>query len=40
MSDVNAVAKDLGVEVNVQGKKIEEINTDMETAKDAVEGGK
>eukprot|EP00347_Sterkiella_histriomuscorum_P016527 403352848 len=40
MGDVNAVAKDLGVEVQVQGKKIEEINVDMESAKENVEGGK
>lgn len=26
MSEVNQIAKDIGVEVTVQGKKIEEIN--------------
>ncbi|CDW85533.1 syntaxin 12 [Stylonychia lemnae] len=40
MGDVHSIAKDIGVEVVVQGKKIEEINTEMESAKENVEGGK
>ena len=32
MSEVHGIAKDMGVEVTTQGKKIEEINKEMEVA--------
>jgi t-SNARE complex subunit (syntaxin) len=32
MGEVHLIAKDIGVEVTTQGKKIEEINKEMEVA--------
>ena len=32
LGDVNAIAKDIGVEVKAQGKKVDEINEDMDAA--------
>ena len=40
MSEVHGIAKDMGVEVTTQGKKIEEINKEMEVAQVNVSAGK
>lgn len=40
LGEVHGIAKDIGVEVNVHGKKLEEINRDMEDAKVNVSAGK
>ncbi len=40
MSEVHQIAKDIGVEVVDQGKKIEEINKEMEVAQVNVSAGK